>query len=179
MVYINRAWIARIKEESSSLNIRFPNAIFLFISNINPSLTSSKHKESRNCQGYMSVFVIDKIRRAAFKPYKGQRTRGKDRNIRRRIVRGRRNTISDRGNSNSSQSASNMVLSEIDTVSLSITEAEYIACSEGAKDASWTRQFLNELPLTIRMQPLPILYTDNEAANKLSKNHAYHRVLAT
>jgi hypothetical protein len=62
-----------------------------------------------------------------------------------------------------------------DTVSLSITEAEYIAYSEGAKDASWTRQFLNELLPTIRMQSLPIRYTDNEAANKLSKNHAYHR----
>jgi hypothetical protein len=60
-------------------------------------------------------------------------------------------------------------------VSLSITEAEYVTCSEGAKDASWTRKFLNGLPLTIRIQSLPILYTDNEAANKLSKNHAYHR----
>jgi hypothetical protein len=39
MVYIYRAWIARIKEESSSLNIRFLNAIFLFIPNINLSLT--------------------------------------------------------------------------------------------------------------------------------------------
>jgi hypothetical protein len=27
------------------------------------------------------------------------------------------------------------------TESLSITKAEYIACSDGAKDASWTRQF--------------------------------------
>jgi hypothetical protein len=60
----------------------------------------------------MSVFVIDKIRRAAFKPYKGQQTREKDRNIRRRIVRGRRSMISDRGNSNGSQSTSNVVLSE-------------------------------------------------------------------
>jgi hypothetical protein len=41
MVYINRAWIARIKEDGSSPNIRFPNAMFLFISNINPSLTFS------------------------------------------------------------------------------------------------------------------------------------------
>jgi hypothetical protein len=60
----------------------------------------------------MSVFVIDKIRRAAFKPYKGQQTRGKDRNIRRCIVRGRRGTISDSGNSSGSQSTSNVVLSE-------------------------------------------------------------------
>jgi hypothetical protein len=60
----------------------------------------------------MSVFVIDKIRRAAFKPYKEQQTRGKNRNIRRRIVRGRRSTISERGNSNGSQSTSNVVPSE-------------------------------------------------------------------
>jgi hypothetical protein len=38
MVYINRAWIARIKEDSSSLNIRFPDTIFLFIPNIILSL---------------------------------------------------------------------------------------------------------------------------------------------
>jgi hypothetical protein len=48
-------------------------------------------------------------------------------------------------------------------------EVEYIACCEAAKDASWTRQFINELPLTIWMQSLPILYTDNETTNKLFK----------
>jgi len=32
-----------------------------------------------------------------------------------------------------------------DVVALSITEAEYIADCEGAKDSSWTSQFLAEL----------------------------------
>jgi hypothetical protein len=61
------------------------------------------------------------------------------------------------------------------TESLSITEAEYIACSEGAKDASWTRQFLNTLPLMVQTQFLSIIYTYNKAANKISKNYAYRR----
>ena len=59
-----------------------------------------------------------------------------------------------------------------DTVSLSITEAEYIAACEGAKDAAWIQQLLKELLGTTL---IPILYTDNEAADKLSKNQAYHR----
>jgi transposase InsO family protein len=62
-----------------------------------------------------------------------------------------------------------------DTVSLSITEAEYIACSEGAKDVSWMRQLLNELPPTRTTSVPSTLYTDNEAACKLTKNHMYHR----
>lgn len=59
-----------------------------------------------------------------------------------------------------------------DTVSLSITEAEYIAASEGAKDAAWVRQLLQEWRLAV---PPPHLYTDNEAAHKLTRNHSYHR----
>ena len=58
-----------------------------------------------------------------------------------------------------------------DTVSLSITEAEYIAAYEGAKDASWVQQLIEELTKT---RPTPVLYTENEAADKLSKNQAYH-----
>lgn len=58
-----------------------------------------------------------------------------------------------------------------DTVSLSITEAEYIAACEGAKDAAWIQQLLRELNVTVT----PTLYTDNEAADKLSKTQAYHR----
>jgi hypothetical protein len=40
MVYIDRAWIARINVESSSLNIYFPDAIFFLIANINLSSTT-------------------------------------------------------------------------------------------------------------------------------------------
>ena len=65
------------------------------------------------------------------------------------------------------------------TVSLSITELEYIAASEGAKDARWIRQLLAELySATIQqaiIQQAPCLYTDNEAALKLTRNNAYHR----
>jgi hypothetical protein len=35
MVYIDRAWIARINVESSSLNTIFSDAIFFLIANIN------------------------------------------------------------------------------------------------------------------------------------------------
>jgi hypothetical protein len=62
-----------------------------------------------------------------------------------------------------------------DRVSLSFTAAEYIACSTGVKFTIWTRQFLNDLPPTVRMQSLPILYAGDEAPNMLSKNHAFYR----
>ena len=58
-----------------------------------------------------------------------------------------------------------------DVVSMSITEAEYIACSETAKDSQWISQFLRELG----MNPQPILHTDNEAALKLTKTQTFHR----
>jgi len=43
-------------------------------------------------------------------------------------------------------------------LSLSITEAEYIADCKGVKDAAWMQQFLAELGITTR----PTLYTDSE-----------------
>ena len=58
-----------------------------------------------------------------------------------------------------------------DVVSMSITEAEYIACSETAKDSQWLGQFLKELG----MNPQPILHTDNEPALKLTKTQTFHR----
>jgi hypothetical protein len=39
MVYIDRAWIARINVERSSLNIYFPDAIVFLFANINPYST--------------------------------------------------------------------------------------------------------------------------------------------
>ena len=59
-----------------------------------------------------------------------------------------------------------------DVVSMSITEAEYIACSETAKDSQWISQFLNELKINMG---IPTLYTDNEAALKLTKTQTFHR----
>ena len=58
-----------------------------------------------------------------------------------------------------------------ETTAQSITEAEYIACSETAKDLRWIQQFLEELGMT----PTIKLYTDNEAAIKLTKTQTFHR----
>ena len=58
-----------------------------------------------------------------------------------------------------------------DTVSLSITEAEYIAVSEGAKDAAWLRQWLSEFEIKV----IPVICTDNEAADRLTDTQSYHR----
>ena len=65
-----------------------------------------------------------------------------------------------------------------DVVSMSITEAEYIACSETAKDSQWITQLLMELGISKSKNETkltPILYTDNEAALKLTKTQTFHR----
>ena len=59
-----------------------------------------------------------------------------------------------------------------DTVAQSITEAEYIAYSETAKDLRWITQFLEEVSVPISV---PILYGDNEAAIKMTKAQTFHR----
>ena len=59
-----------------------------------------------------------------------------------------------------------------DTTAQSITEAEYIACSETAKDIRWMHQFLEEVSVPIST---PMLYTDNEAAIKMTKSQVFHR----
>jgi len=52
-----------------------------------------------------------------------------------------------------------------DVVSLSVTEAEYIADCEGTKGPAWAQQFLSE----IEISTLPTLRTDSEGAYHLSK----------
>ena len=59
-----------------------------------------------------------------------------------------------------------------DVVALSITEAEYIAACEGAKDAAWVRQILWELEQEVI---IPKIRIDNEAAGKITQTSAYHR----
>jgi transposase InsO family protein len=59
-----------------------------------------------------------------------------------------------------------------DIVTLSITEAEYIADCEGAKDAAALRQLTLEMGLQI---PKPVLKTDSEGAMNLSKTPKYSR----
>ena len=65
-----------------------------------------------------------------------------------------------------------------DVVSMSITEAEYIACSETAKDSQWITQFLLELGVNQNKDGtklIPTLYTDNEAAHEFMKTQTFHR----
>ena len=57
------------------------------------------------------------------------------------------------------------------TTAQSITEAEYIAISEVAKDVQWLRQFMEELLITSK----PTIFTDNEAALKLTKTQTFHQ----
>ena len=61
-----------------------------------------------------------------------------------------------------------------DVVAMSITEAEYIAMSEGLKDLAWIRQLLQEI-MPHKGPWIPTMFTDNEAAQKLSKVQVYHR----
>ena len=58
-----------------------------------------------------------------------------------------------------------------DIVSLSETEAEYIADCEGGKDLAWGRQLLKEMGITTQ----PLLVTDSEGAYNLSKTAKFSR----
>lgn len=59
------------------------------------------------------------------------------------------------------------------SVSLSTTEAEYVAASEAAKEATWIRQFLSDIGKPI-IQPTPLLI-DNQGAVCLIRNPVYHK----
>ena len=60
-----------------------------------------------------------------------------------------------------------------DIVSLSITEAEYIACCEAAKDLAWGQQFCSEIQALDH--ELPLLWTDSEGAMNLYKTNQFLR----
>jgi hypothetical protein len=57
-------------------------------------------------------------------------------------------------------------------VLLSTMESEYIAATHTAKEALWLRSFLSQLfePITV----LTMLFSDNQSAITLSKEHQYH-----
>jgi len=59
------------------------------------------------------------------------------------------------------------------SVSLSTTEAEFIAASEATKEAIWLRKLLAELGHEC-IEPTE-LYIDNQSAIKLSRNPEFHR----
>ena len=61
-----------------------------------------------------------------------------------------------------------------DITAQSITEAEYIACSEATKDVRWLQQLLEEFPFPIQTKPA-YLYSDNEAAVKLTKTQTFYK----
>ena len=59
------------------------------------------------------------------------------------------------------------------TVSLSTTEAEYIAASEAVKEAIWLKGIINEMDIPLTIEGVP-LHIDNNSALKLTKNAEYH-----
>ncbi|KIL57633.1 hypothetical protein M378DRAFT_16140, partial [Amanita muscaria Koide BX008] len=58
------------------------------------------------------------------------------------------------------------------TVSLSSTEAEYIAAARGTQEATWIQTFLSEIGLPLK-KPIT-LYVDNQSAIKLIQNPVAH-----
>ena len=56
----------------------------------------------------------------------------------------------------------------------SITEAEYIAASEAAKEAVWMKKFIIELGVVLRIEQLVPLYCDNIGAVAQAKEPRSH-----
>ena len=56
-------------------------------------------------------------------------------------------------------------------VSLSFTEAEYVAIVEAGKEMIWLEDYLHEL---VKKQSKKILYSDSKSAIQLVKNSVYH-----
>jgi hypothetical protein len=57
-------------------------------------------------------------------------------------------------------------------ISLSTTEAEYVAATHAAKEAIWLRSLIGELYSDV--QGPTTLYSDNQSAIALTKDHQYH-----
>jgi hypothetical protein len=60
-----------------------------------------------------------------------------------------------------------------DVISLSTTEAEYIAQTHAAKEAIWLRSFTSEL-FARRAEPI-VLLSDNQGAIALAKDDKFHQ----
>ncbi|GAB0089493.1 secreted RxLR effector protein 161-like [Sergentomyia squamirostris] len=58
------------------------------------------------------------------------------------------------------------------SVSTSTTEAELIAASEGAKEVTWMQKLFGEIA---PLKTTPIVFVDNTAAIRISKNPEYHK----
>ena len=62
-------------------------------------------------------------------------------------------------------------------VSLSTTESEYVAVTHASKEALWLRSLISQL-FDIVLAPTP-LFSDNQSAIALTKDHQYHLVFDT
>jgi len=60
-----------------------------------------------------------------------------------------------------------------DIVSLSSTEAEYIALAAGAKECMWLRKFLGELG--VEQETPTKIFVDNTSAIRLAENPEFHK----
>lgn len=61
-------------------------------------------------------------------------------------------------------------------VATSTAEAEYIALSDVAKEVLWLKQLLAEMfNQEVDKLPLPVIYSDNQAAKFISENDAFHQ----
>jgi len=60
-----------------------------------------------------------------------------------------------------------------DIISLSTTEAEYVAATHAANEALWLRTFINQV-FGGNIEKPTTLYSDNQSAIALTKDHQYH-----
>lgn len=58
-------------------------------------------------------------------------------------------------------------------VSLSTTESEYVTVMHASKEALWLRSLITQL-FNIKLKPTPPLFSDNQSAIALTKDHQYH-----
>lgn len=61
-----------------------------------------------------------------------------------------------------------------DSVAMSSMEAEYIAASEAAKEAVWLKEFLSTLKIIDSARKPVMVYCDNQAAIKVSRDPRFH-----
>jgi hypothetical protein len=59
-------------------------------------------------------------------------------------------------------------------VTQSMTEAEYISCSEVAREAVWLRHLLRDLQAKYPINPPLMLHADNQESIKLTENSRFH-----
>jgi hypothetical protein len=61
-----------------------------------------------------------------------------------------------------------------DSVAVSSMEAEYIAASEAVKEAVWLKEFLSTLKIIESARKPVVVYCDNQAAIRVSRDPKYH-----